>query len=304
MWFDPAPIEALQDAVPEWMALVFAAGSHLGSIWFVAPLVVLAYLFRDRHRFAVWIPTVMGGYAIMVGLKGYFSTPRPDVGPEIAPEALPTVLAAVYAPAVEFSSASFPSGHAIAAVVIWTAIALETDWGTRRQRLLGAAATVVVVSVSRVGAGVHYPIDVAVGTGIGVGYVGSVLALRRWARSRRGIDETAAVFAASATLAALAFVIGGRPDAVALLGGSIGGLLAWTYATPPREPWPVTGTVLVWGGLGVGLLVPIATILTTTTAPGVWFVVGGVGSVVVFAMPRLVPRTTRRPLHTTTPTDD
>ncbi|WP_440770486.1 hypothetical protein [Natronorubrum sp. DTA28] len=80
MWFESAQVEFVRDTFPEWTAFLFAFLSHLGSAWFVAPAVVLAYWFRDRHRFASWLGIVIGGYAVMLGLKGIFETPRPDVG--------------------------------------------------------------------------------------------------------------------------------------------------------------------------------------------------------------------------------
>ena len=288
MWFDPVQVETFRDTFPEWMAFVFAFLSYLGSVWFVAPVVVLAFWFWDRHRFASWIAIVMGGYAVMVGLKGYFETPRPGVGPAIAPEALPLPLALLYAPAVEIATTSFPSGHAIAAVVIWTMLALELEWGTRTRRLLVAAAMVVLVSLSRIGVGVHYPIDVVAGAAVGLAYTALALAVRSWARARGRHAATAATFATSAALAAGALAIGGKPDAAALLGGSLGALLVWRYARPPREPWPVTRSILLRAGAGIGLLALVALVLLVVESHAVWFAVGFVGGVAVVGLPTIV----------------
>ncbi|WP_241430584.1 hypothetical protein [Natronorubrum sulfidifaciens] len=51
MWFESTQVELVRDAFPEWMAFCFAILSYLGSVWFVAPAVVLAYWFHDRYRF-------------------------------------------------------------------------------------------------------------------------------------------------------------------------------------------------------------------------------------------------------------
>ena len=288
MWFDPAVVETFRDAFPEWFAFVFAFLSYLGSVWFVAPTVVLAFWFWDRHRFASWLAIVVGGYAIMVGFKGVFSTPRPGVGPAIAPETLPLVLAVLYAPAVEITTTSFPSGHAIAAVVIWTMLALEVDRGTHRQRLLGGAAMVVLVSVSRVGVGVHYPIDLVVGAAIGIVYVALALEFRRRLRMRDRRIATDATFTVSAALGLLAFAVTGHPDAAALLGGSLGALLVWRFATPPREPWPVTPSILLRAAVGISLLGLVALVLIVFDSALIWFVVGFVGGGLVVGLPSVV----------------
>ena len=288
MWFDPATVEAFRNAFPEWTAFLFAALSYLGSVWFVAPVVVLAFWFLDRHRFASWLAIVMGGYAVMVGLKGVFETPRPGVGPAIAPEAVPLPLALVYAPAVEIATTSFPSGHAIAAVVIWGMLALEFDWARRRTRWIVAATMVVLVSLSRIGVGVHYPIDVIVGAGVGVGYLALALAVRRWVRSRDGHTATSATFATSSLLAAIALLASGKPDAAALLGGSLGALAVWEYATPPREPWPVTTPILLRAAAGIGLLGLVALVLVVVDAHVVWLAVGLLGGATVVGLPTVV----------------
>lgn len=288
MWFESAQVEFVQGAFPEWTAILFAAISYLGSVWFVAPAVVLAYWFRDRHRFAPWIGIVVGGYAVMHGLKGVFSTPRPDVGPAIAPDALPTVVALVYAPSVEVATTSFPSGHAIAGTVIWTMFALETDVGTRRQRLAGAAAVVGLVAFARVGAGIHFPIDVIAGVAIGVCYMAAMLTIRN--RTRGTHAATGTVFTVAAVLSLVAFWTSGRPDTVALFGGCVGALLAWQYATPPREPWPVSIGVLVHATPGLAVLALVALVLLVVDSAVAWLVVGLTGGMIVVGLPRFIGR--------------
>ncbi|WP_394739097.1 phosphatase PAP2 family protein [Natronococcus roseus] len=296
MWFESARVEAVRDAFPEWLAFLVAFLSHLGSVWFVAPAVVLAFWYLDPRRFASWIGIVLGCYAVMIGLKGYFETPRPGVDPAVAVESLPLPVALVYAPAVEISTSSFPSGHAMAAVVIWTMLALELDVGTRRQRIATAVAMVGLVSLSRVVVGVHFPVDVVVGTLVGLGYVAAMLAIRRRMRTRGNYAATTAVFAVGVVLALLALVTDGRTDAAALFGGSIGGMLAWRYATPPREPWDRTLRGALPAVLGSSLLGGIALTLLVVDSHPVWFLVGLIGGAVVVGLPAFA--TTRSPVTT------
>lgn len=296
MWFDAAHVETVRDAFPEWMAFFFAFGSYLGSVWFVAPTVVLAFWFWDRHRFAFWLGIVMGGYALMVGLKGLFATPRPGVGPAIAPDSLPTVAALLYAPAVEIATMSFPSGHALAGTIIWTMLALESTHGTRRQRLAVAASMIVLISVSRVGVGVHYPIDVVAGVAVAVAYLAVALSLRDRLTARTNSARIAAstVFVLGAVLSLLAFRTNAQaqPNAVVLFGGCVGALLAWQYATPPREPWPVTIRVIVHAVVGIAVLALVALVLAVLDGIVIWFAVGVASGGTVVGLPRLVDETT------------
>ncbi len=292
MWFESAQVELVRDTFPEWMALVFALLSHLGSVWFVAPAVALAFWFGDRHRFTAWLGIVMGGYAVMLGLKGIFSTPRPGVEPAIAPEALPTVVELAYAPAVDVSTTSFPSGHAVAATVIWTMIALEFDWGTRRQRLLGGATMIGLVSFARVGVTVHYPIDVIVGVLAGAIYLSVILTVRRRLQQHDPHQATSAVFVIAAAISLVAFLTSGRPDTMALFGGCLGALLAWQYATPSRQPWPLSVRGFGRGLVGLAIVTGAATVLLVVESTLVWLCVGLTAGLTVVGLPALLAATT------------
>lgn len=294
MLFETATVEMVTEMAPEWAAFVFAALSYFGSVWFVAPAIALAYWFGNRRRFASWFAIVIGGYAVMVGTKTFFDISRPEIEPAVAPESLPTLVAHLYAPMVEVETTTFPSGHALAAVVIWTMIALETDWGSRRTRLTGAAVMVALVGISRVGVAVHYPVDVVVGTALGVTYVAGALAVRSVIRdrvSRRAVPSV--LFGLAAALSALAFALGGGVDAAALAGGALGALVGWRVLGPPDQPWkrPHEGVVAVVVGLGV--LGASALVAVQVDLTAVWFALGLLGGVVVSGIPAL---NVRRPL--------
>ncbi|WP_290809848.1 phosphatase PAP2 family protein [Halovivax sp.] len=288
MWFDPATVRTVRDAFPEWAAFVFAFFSYLGSVWFVAPAVVLAFYFGPRDRFASWIGIVMGAYAIMVGTKGYFEVDRPGVGPAIAPETLPVGIQHVYAPLVEVSSTSFPSGHAMAGTAIWTMLALETDVGTRRLRLAGGAVLIVAIAVSRIAVGLHYPIDVVAGVAVALAYLVVILWLRERVRAERDARAaTEAVFVAVAAVSFASFLVGGRVDAAALFGGSLGCLLAWRYAPPPREPWSFEPRRLGHGLLGIAALATGAAVILVVERTVVWFGLGLFAGALTVGLPRI-----------------
>lgn len=303
MWFESAHVELVRDAFPEWMAFCFAALSYLGSVWVVAPAVVLSYWVGDRHRFAPWLGIVAGCYAVMHALKGLFATPRPGVGPAITPDSLPTVVALLYAPAVEVGTTSFPSGHTLAATVLWTMVALEFDGGTRRRdrtgsspqpdsvrrhRLIAAGIVVVLVAFARVAVGLHFPIDVIAGALVGVCYLALLLTIRNRVRRRNDRGATSAMFAIGAVFALAAAWITGRPLSMALVGGCAGGLLAWRYATPPRTPSPLTLRSIAHAGLGTAVLALVALVaLLVDTGLG-WVAVGFIGGVLVVGLPGLL----------------
>ena len=289
MWFEPSTVRVVRDAFPEWMSFVWAIFSYFGSVWFVAPAIVLCFLFGPRDRFAPWLGTVIAGYAVMVASKGYFSIDRPGYDPHIDPTVLPVGIQHVYAPLVEVSTTSFPSGHAIAGTIIWTMLALELDVGTKRVRLAAAAAMILAVGFSRIAVGLHFPIDVVVGTLIGLALVAGILAIRRFVRERSDPHaETTAVFAAVAVISLLAFVVGGRIDAAALFGGSIGALAAWRYAPPPADPWQYTLERTIHGLVGIVILAAGASVLLLTDVAVVWFGAGIFAGALIVGLPRLV----------------
>jgi undecaprenyl-diphosphatase len=158
-----------------WAPLTFLF--VLASTWFVKwPLIVAAGCACDAKRKRLPRATVAAVLAVTTAativtlLKDIFDRARPSVAdPGLNPIGL--------VPA----SASFPSGHAATAFAAAVAIALI-------YRRLGRPLLVLaaVVALSRVYLGVHYVLDVAVGTllGIAVG-IAAAWAVKAVARSPR-----------------------------------------------------------------------------------------------------------------------
>lgn len=225
----------------------------------------------------------------MVGAKGYTDVDRPGVGPAIAPESLPVVLSQLYAPLVEVDSTSFPSGHALAGTIICALFALETDVGTRRQRLAGAAGAIFAIAFARVGAGKHYPIDVLAGVVTAVVFLLVILLVKREVTRRYDADTaTVAIFVAVAVISVVSFLVGGRVDAVALFGGAVGGMVAWAYARPPVRPWKPSVERTLHASSGCTFLALGAVTLLVSDWVVVWFGFGVLGGFVVIGLPRLV----------------
>jgi membrane-associated phospholipid phosphatase len=111
--------------------------------------------------------TLAASFLLNLGLKELFALPRPyDLAPGVAPEA---ASAAARATA---SGYGFPSGHTQSAATFGFFLAFR--W--RRRWLLGAAlAATLLVGLSRIYLGVHFPADVAGGAlaGLGVAALGA-----------------------------------------------------------------------------------------------------------------------------------
>ena len=111
------------------------------------------------------LAAVLGGVAMNSLLKVGFARPRPDF----------------VAPAAKVFTASFPSGHAALSAITYLTLAALLPRTTRSRRLrvyfvtIGITLT-LLVGVSRVYLGVHYPTDVLAGW-----CIGSAWALGCWA---------------------------------------------------------------------------------------------------------------------------
>lgn len=140
------------------------AGAVLGSgtaAWVVLGVATLAFL-RTRHLLSALLlwGAVLGARFLNAELKALFGRPRPPadgwkltvLGREVG---FPT-------------SDSFPSGHAVTSVVVFGTLAylivrLEPTVRLRRATLAAAAGLILLIGLSRVWLGVHYPSDVLAG---------------------------------------------------------------------------------------------------------------------------------------------
>jgi undecaprenyl-diphosphatase len=131
---------------------------------------VLAW--RGRARWAPLLLAVPTGMLANNALKHLFGRPRPVLDD----------------PLLRLATLSFPSGHAIAAILFYGALLLVLLAHERRRpvRLAAAAfalAMIVLVAFSRVYLGVHYFSDVLAGVCFGVAWLALWLeGLERWER--------------------------------------------------------------------------------------------------------------------------
>lgn len=144
---------------PIWLEEAVRDITALGSVSVLGLIVIasVAYLiFAGKLRTGVFLlVSVLGGTLLSTALKAWFNRPRPDV------EAVARVF-----------TASFPSGHATLSAVTYLTLGLLLGEASNSVRLrvfcwgLGIVLA-LLVGVSRVYIGVHFPTDVMAGWCVG-----------------------------------------------------------------------------------------------------------------------------------------
>lgn len=166
---------------PPWVEEMVRDVTALGSYAFVIIVVgaSLGYLLliRKYHLAALLIAAELGGMLISNLLKYGFDRPRPDIDH-----------------AVRVFTPSFPSGHAtLSAVTFLTLGALlarvSADRGGKVYFLAVAVFLTVIVGLSRVYLGVHYPSDVLAGWCIGSAWAAACWAAALWLQRRGEIER-------------------------------------------------------------------------------------------------------------------
>ena len=152
-----------------WLEQAFGQITLLGTGIVVLMVVGVAglFLWLTRHKYSAALLLVATGGGIVLNniLKLAFDRPRPQIFPWAA---------------VALSS-SFPSGHAMSSTIVYLTVAYLAARLQRRRRarwltMLVATVIVLLVCVSRVYLGVHYPSDVGAGIVIGLAWAALCLA--------------------------------------------------------------------------------------------------------------------------------
>ena len=151
------------------MRLASAIGGTLGRITLLA-LVLAPLLWAGHRRSAAWLAGMMaGGTLLNLGLKQIYAAPRPDLLPHLD----------------IVHSYSFPSGHSAGNMMFFGALALLA--GGRVAQAM-AATMILMIGVSRVWLGVHWPSDVLAGWIEGLGWL-ALCAV--WLPARGGEEQRA-----------------------------------------------------------------------------------------------------------------
>lgn len=282
-------IIALQSfASPALDAVVLVITNFGGQQAYVA-LLVLTFIGIDANvgrRLASYF--LAGAYGMEL-LKDLFATPRPF---EIDPSVARNQAAIETAP-----GASFPSGHALLVTAFWGLAAsyVRRGWFTALAALL-----IVVVSLSRLYLGVHFPSDVIAGVLLGLGVIVAGRSLDRLRWRGRWRWRTLLVVLAG-VLVPLAFHLLLPTDSSGLFLGALAAFLVGPELVQHRTdgPWlgravlSVIGLVLVFAALAASsALIPDSVRHSALGSFVRYFLIGCLGTMLVPALGRwmrLVP---------------
>jgi undecaprenyl-diphosphatase len=161
--FDDAAMKFMGAHQVPWVTHSMLEFTMLGTGIVVAMIVAVSalflWLYDYRNSATLLLVTTLGGLLLNNVLKLGFDRPRPrffEWGTHVA-------------------SSSFPSGHAMSAAIVYPTVAylaarLQKTALARTATLATAALLVLLICLSRVYLGVHYPSDVAAGVVVGLAW--------------------------------------------------------------------------------------------------------------------------------------
>jgi undecaprenyl-diphosphatase len=167
---------------PAWLPGAVRDLTALGStaVLTLLTLVALGFLLLMRRAATAMLLLVSigGGTLLSLMLKAFFERARPDVVP----------------PLVDVASLSFPSGHAMLSAVTYLTIAVILTRVTpsplqRAYVVAVAVAMTLLVGLSRLYLGVHYPSDVLAGWCIGATWALTCWLVARWLQARGAVEK-------------------------------------------------------------------------------------------------------------------
>ncbi|QRO02967.1 phosphatase PAP2 family protein [Archangium violaceum] len=162
---------------PLWLAEAARDVTALGSVSVLALMVCAVsgflVLVRRWRTLGLVVGSTVGGALLNSLLKGLFARPRPTVVPHLT-----WVL-----------TESFPSGHAMLSAIVYLTLGALLAQLTERRRLKAYLVAVallltLLIGVTRVYLGVHYPTDVLGGWMAGLGWALLTALLARAAKRR------------------------------------------------------------------------------------------------------------------------
>jgi undecaprenyl-diphosphatase len=166
---------------PRWLEEMMRDFTALGStgVLIVMVLAIAGFLAMTRkgHAALLVVGAVLGGVLISQTMKWAYARPRPELVPHGA----------------EVFTASFPSGHSMMSAVVYLTLGAllartQQDRGIKAYILAVAVLLTLLVGVSRVYLGVHWPTDVLAGWTLGGLWALLCLVLMQWLQARGQVE--------------------------------------------------------------------------------------------------------------------
>jgi undecaprenyl-diphosphatase len=141
-------------------------GTGLVVMMIVAVSGMFLWLTKHKHSALLLFVATAGGILLNGLLKAGFDRPRPQV----------------FEWGQHTVSSSFPSGHAMSAATVYMTVAylaarLQRRHISRVLTLIAALIVIILIAISRLYLGVHYPTDVAAGVIIGIAWAALCMAM-------------------------------------------------------------------------------------------------------------------------------
>lgn len=169
-YFDRAILAALRSADdpadpigPTWLEAVFRDLTALGGYTIITTIAVLAVgylaILRRWSTIAVFAASLIGGTILNNILKLVLDRPRPDLVAHL----------------VEVQTLSLPSGHAMLSAIVYLTLGallaqVQRSWALKIYVVMAGVALTMLVGLSRIYLGVHWPTDVLAGWCIGAAW--------------------------------------------------------------------------------------------------------------------------------------
>jgi undecaprenyl-diphosphatase len=167
------PADPAMPRGPAWLTKMMVDITALGGVTVLTLLVTLVVVYlvlRQKYRTALFVTaSILGGWALSSAMKLGIARPRPEVVQHL----------------VEVTDMSFPSGHAMLSAITYLTLGamlsrLEERASLRYFFPLVAVVLTLIIGLSRIYLGVHYPTDV-----LGGWAAGTVWACGSWFVARR-----------------------------------------------------------------------------------------------------------------------
>jgi len=177
-----APGDTHDPIGPAWVEEAWRDITALGSgaVLTLVTLAAAGYLLMQRKRrtLVLLLAATVGGLTVVLLLKNLFARPRPQFA----------------SPQAYLVTASFPSGHSMLSAVVYLTLGAllaraSSQYRSKLYFLTTAVLVTILVGLSRIYLGVHYPTDVLAGWSIGLIWALLCWLVARFLQKRGTIEE-------------------------------------------------------------------------------------------------------------------